>query len=299
MQKAAGKPLRRLRYPRGNLNAPKEILKKKPQADRDLIAHMREPISAYKPSQTGSKQFARREENSGAKQPVYIMHRFDILEDVRRKNYDIYGPSSGKIASPYLTRAGNLASDPMPSRVNEIIAMKKQVERSRPSRWMERKGIREQKFIDQFNELKMKVPIQYGTGTPPTFCREPLDLYALLVEALYQRWVQYHHARKALKSVARGLRVDLSGQTSASFALRVKYEQYLRDLEYLVEKRASQSLSLKVSSRLRGSKSTWKLKNESRIQKSKSSRRLCVTRKTNSFANSTHSQGYHHACASG
>ena len=30
------------------------------------------------------------------------------------------------------------------------------------------------------------------------------------------------------------MRVDLSGQTSASFALRVKYEQYLRDLEYLV-----------------------------------------------------------------
>ena len=84
------------------------------------------------------------------------------------------------------------------------------------------------------NELKMKVPIQHGTGVNLTFCREPLDLYALFVEALYQGGYNSITREKLWKSVARGLRVDLSGQTSASFALRVKYEQYLRDLEYLV-----------------------------------------------------------------
>jgi len=80
----------------------------------------------------------------------------------------------------------------------------------------------------------MNVPIQYGNGVNPTFCREPLDLYALFVEALYRGGYNTITREKLWKSVARGLRVDLSGQTSASFALRVKYEQYLRDLEYLV-----------------------------------------------------------------
>ena len=104
-----------------------------------------------------------------------------------------------------------------------------------PSRlgWNE-EGVREQKFIDQFNVLKMKVPIQYGTGVNITFCRKPADLYHLFVEALYQGGYNSITREKLWKSVARGLRVDPSGQTSASFALRVKYEQYLRDLEYLV-----------------------------------------------------------------
>ena len=214
--------------------APKEILKKKPQVDRDLMVHMREPIEAYKPSQPGSRQFVRRE-SSGDKQPVYIIHRFDISEDVRRRNCDIYGPSTGKIASAYLTRMGTLASDPMPYRpTNEIIALKKQAKDLAVALGWNETGIREQKFIDQFNALKMNVPIQYGNGVNPTFCREPLDLYALFVEALHRGGYNTITREKLWKSVARGLRVDLSGQTSASFALRVKYEQYLRDLEYLV-----------------------------------------------------------------
>ena len=217
--------------------APKDILKKTPRADRDLMAHMREPMMAYKPSQPGSRNFVRRQSTGDKqdKQPVYIIHRFDFSEGVRRMNCDIYGPASGRIASPYLTRTGNLASDPMPYHAtNEIMALKKQATDLAIALGWNEQGVREQKFIDQFNVLKMKVPIQHGTGVNLTFCREPLDLYALFVEALYQGGYNSITREKLWKSVARGLRVDLSGQTSASFALRVKYEQYLRDLEYLV-----------------------------------------------------------------
>ena len=81
---------------------------------------------------------------------------------------------------------------------NEIMALKKQATDLAIALGWNEEGVREQKFIDQFNVLKMKVPIQYGTGVNITFCRKRLDLSRLVVSFIPRR-VQQHHERKALE----------------------------------------------------------------------------------------------------
>ena len=79
--------------------------------------------------------------------------------------------------------------------------------------------------------------------------------------------VQQHHERK-FGNLSPRFALSIQGQTSVSFALRVKYEQYLRDLEYL-QRNGVPELQWRMLSQLLSSKSTWKLKNKSPIQKSK------------------------------
>ena len=221
--------------------APLIIRKTNPSADRNLMAYMREPMPIFKPTKR-DRQIGIAPSSDGRPQ-ICLFHRFDVSKDVRRLNSDVYGPANGKIASPYLTRTGTLMCDPTPFHMtNEMVALKKQgVELALKWGWNEA-GVRKQVHIDAFNKLREKLPL-YHDGNPhrntqPSFCREPLDLYGLFVEALHQGGYNAITREKNWKAVCRGLRVDLSGQTSASFSLRVKYEVHIRDVEYLARELA-------------------------------------------------------------
>jgi hypothetical protein len=78
-----------------------------------------------------------------------------------------------------------------------------------------------------------------GPGRPlkvPTFCHVELDLHRVFAEVQARGGFRAVTDQKRWREVCRSLGHDLSGQTSASFAMRQNYERCLLDYEaYLFE----------------------------------------------------------------
>ena len=69
---------------------------------------------------------------------------------------------------------------------------------------------------------------------PPIFCRTPLNVHRVFLEAMHLGGYESVTRNKLWKTVARTLGRDLTSQTSASFALRKAYEKCLYPLEKLL-----------------------------------------------------------------
>jgi hypothetical protein len=73
-----------------------------------------------------------------------------------------------------------------------------------------------------------------GPGRPlkvPTFCHVELDLHRVFAEVQARGGFRAVTDQKRWREVCRSLGHDLSGQTSASFAMRQNYERCLLDYE--------------------------------------------------------------------
>ena len=86
-----------------------------------------------------------------------------------------------------------------------------------------------------------------GPGRPlkvPTFCHVELDLHRVFAEVQARGGFRAVTDQKRWREVCRSLGHDLSGQTSASFAMRQNYERCLLDYEahlFDEEQRASKA----------------------------------------------------------
>ena len=83
-----------------------------------------------------------------------------------------------------------------------------------------------------------------GPGKPlkvPQFCKETLDLHKVMVEVQLRGGFRAVTEAKRWKDVCRALGRDLSGQTSASFAMRQNYERCLVDFEAHLELEAEKA----------------------------------------------------------
>ena len=86
-----------------------------------------------------------------------------------------------------------------------------------------------------------------GPGRPlkvPTFCHVELDLHRVFAEVQARGGFRAVTDAKRWREVCRSLGHDLSGQTSASFAMRQNYERCLLDYEahlYEEERRGESS----------------------------------------------------------
>ena len=92
-------------------------------------------------------------------------------------------------------------------------------------------------FAEALERFHLEHPL--GPGKPlkvPVFCREEVDLHRVFAEVQARGGFRAVTERKRWKEVCRALGHDLSGQTSASFAMRQNFERCLLDYEIYLER---------------------------------------------------------------
>ena len=107
-------------------------------------------------------------------------------------------------------------------------------------------------FAEALERFHLEHPL--GPGKPlkvPVFCREEVDLHRVFAEVQARGGFRAVTEGKRWKEVCRALGHDLSGQTSASFAMRQNFERCLLDYEIYLEREEDAGESPETAKRRR------------------------------------------------